>query len=49
MSAVHAQQVFDSTFTALINVDYSVGADIYRYLSVLKHALSKVDFSIDTH
>ena len=44
--AVDAQQVFKSTFKALINEDYSVGIDIERYQEVLEHALSKVDFSV---
>ena len=48
MSAVDAQQVFQSTFKALINEDYPISADIDRYQSVLEHALSKVDFSIGT-
>ena len=44
--AVDAQKVFKSTFKALINEDYSVGINIERYQGVLKHALSKVDFSV---
>ena len=44
--AVDAQQVFKSTFKALINEDYSIGIDIERYQGVLEHALSKVDFSM---
>ena len=44
--AVDAQQVFKSTFKALINEDYSIGIDIERYQGVLEHALSKVDFSV---
>ena len=47
-SAVDAQQVFKSTFKALINEDYSTGIDIERYQGVLEHALSKVDFSVGT-
>ena len=47
-SAVDAQQVFKSTFRALINEDYSIGIDIERYQGVLEHALSKVDFSVGT-
>ena len=43
-SAVVAQQVFNSTLTALINKDYSIGADIVGYQSVLEHALSKAEF-----
>ena len=46
--AVDAQQVFKSTFKALINEYYSVGIDIERYQGVLEHALSKVDFSVGT-
>ena len=45
-SAVDAQQVFKSTFKALINEDYSIAIDIERYQGVLEHALSKVDFSV---
>ena len=44
--AVDAQQIFKSTFKALINEDYSVVIDIDRYQEVLEHALSKVDFSV---
>ena len=44
--AVDAQQVFKSTFKALINEDYSIAIDIERYQGVLEHALSKVDFSV---
>ena len=44
--AVHAQQIFKSTFNALINEDYSVAIDIERYQGVLEHVLSKVDFSV---
>ena len=46
--AVDAQQVFESTFKALINEDYSIAIDIERYQGVLEHALSKVDFSVGT-
>ena len=46
--AVDAQQVFKSTFKALINKDYSIAIDIERYQGVLEHALSKVDFSVGT-
>ena len=42
--AVDVQQVFKSTFKALKNEDYSIGIDIERYLGVLEHELSKVDF-----
>ena len=45
--AMDAQQVFKSTFKALINEDYSIGIDIERYEGVLAHALSKIDFSVD--
>ena len=45
---VDAQQVFKSTFKALINEDYSIATDIVRYQRVLKHALSKVNFSVGT-
>ena len=44
--AVDTQQVFKSTFQALINDDYSIGIDIDRYQGVLQYALSKVDFSV---
>ena len=44
--SVDAQQVFKSTFKALINEDYSVAIDIERYQGVLEHALSKVGFSV---
>ena len=44
--AVDAQQVFKSTFKALINEDYSIAIDTERYQGVLEHALSKVDFSV---
>ena len=43
-----AQQVFKSTFKALINEDYSIAIDIEKYQGVLEHALSKVDFSVGT-
>ena len=46
--AVDAQQVFKSTFKALINEDYSIGIDIERYQEVLGHVLSKVDFCVGT-
>ena len=46
--AVDAQQVFKSTFMALINEDHSIGIDIERYQGVLEHVLSKLDFSVDT-
>ena len=44
--AVDTQQVFKSTFKTLINKDYSIAIDIERHQGVLKHALSKVDFSV---
>ena len=44
--AVDAQQVFKSTFKALINEDYSIAIDIERYQGVLEHALSNIDFSV---
>ena len=47
-SAVDAQEVFKSTFKALIKEDYSISTDIGRYQGVLEHALSKVDFSVGT-
>ena len=37
-----------ASFTALINEDYSISADTDRLRSFLKHALSKVDFSVAT-
>ena len=46
--AVDAQQVFKSTFKALINEDYSIVIDTERYQGVLEHALSKEDFSVGT-
>ena len=45
-SAVDAQEVFKSTFKALIDEDYSISNNIQRYQDVLEHALSKVDFSV---
>ena len=45
-STLDAQQVFNSTFSALINKDYYISVDIDKYLNVLEHALSKVDFLI---
>ena len=47
-SGVDPQQVFKSTFKALINEDYTIGIDIERYQGVLEYALSKVDFSVGT-
>ena len=46
--AVDAQEVFKSTFKALINEDYSFGIDIQRYQGVFEHALSKVNFLVWT-
>ena len=46
--AVDAQQVFKSTFKALVNEDYSIVINTERYQGVLEHALSKVDFSVGT-
>ena len=46
--AMNTQQVFKSTFKALINEGYSIGINIERYQGVLEHALSKVDFSVGT-
>ena len=46
--AVDAQQIFEGTFKALVNEDYSIGINIERYQGVLEHALSKVDFSVGT-
>ena len=45
---VDAQQVFKSTFKALIIEDYSIVIDIDSCQGVLQHALSKVDFSVST-
>ena len=45
-SVVDTQEVFKSTFKALIDEDYSISNDIQRYQDVLEHALSKVDFSV---
>ena len=47
-SAVDAQQVFKSTFKALINENYSISSDIDIYQGVFEHALSKKDFSVGT-
>ena len=46
--AADAQQIFKSTFMALINEDYSIGIDIERYQGILEHALSKLGFSVGT-
>ena len=35
-------------FKALIKEDYSIAINIERYQDMLEHALSKVDFSVDT-
>ena len=37
-----------ASFTALINDNFPISADITRYHYVLEHALSKVDFSVAT-
>ena len=42
-SAVDAQEVFKSTFKALIDEDYSISNYIQRYQDALEHALSKVN------
>ena len=42
---VDSQEVFKSTFKALLNEDYSISTDINVYQGVLEHALSKVDFT----
>ena len=46
VSAVDAQEVFKSTFKALLDEDYFISDNIQRYQDVLKRALSKVDFSV---
>ena len=46
--AVDVQQVFKSTFKALINKDYSIGIDTERYQGVVEHELLKLDFSVGT-
>ena len=48
LPAVNSQQVFKSTFKALINEYYSIVIDNERYQGVLEHALSNVDFSVGT-
>ena len=48
LPAVNSQQVFKSTFKAMINEYYSIGIDNERYQGVLEHALSNVDFSVGT-
>ena len=45
-AVVDAQQVFKSTFKALLNEDYSIVIDIERYQGVLEYAVSKVEFSV---
>ena len=47
-STVDGQQVFTSMINAMINEDYSIITVTDMYQSVLEHALSKVDFLIDT-
>ena len=44
--AVDAQKVFEITFKALINGDYSIGIDTEKYQRVLEHALFKVEFFV---
>lgn len=44
-----AQQIFESTFVALVNGDYSIPIGIARYYAVLEHVLLKVDFPIGTN
>ena len=46
--AVDVQQVFKSTFKALLNEDYSISIDIERDQRMLEHPLSMVDFSLGT-
>ena len=41
-------QVFKSIFNTVINKDYSISVDTYRYQSMLEHALLKENFSIGT-
>ena len=43
---VDAKQNLKSTFNELKNEDYSISVDIERYQSVLRHTLSKVNFSV---
>ena len=45
---MNAQQIFKSTFNALINDGYSISVDTVRYQSLSEHALSKEDFSRGT-
>ena len=45
---VDVQQVFKSMLKALINEDCFIAIDVERYQDVLEHALSKLDFSVDT-
>ena len=47
-SAGNVQQVFKSTFNAMINEDYSIGVDAEEYQSVLEHSISKANFSVGT-
>ena len=46
--AVDVQQIFKSTFKALLNEDYSISIDIERDQRMLEHPLSMVDFSLGT-
>ena len=43
-SAVDVQQVFMSTFDALINEDYFTSVDTDRYQGFLEHAFIKCEF-----
>ena len=47
-SAGNVQQVFKSTFNAMINEDCSIGVDTEEYQSVLEHSMSKANFSVGT-
>ena len=44
--AVDTQQVFKSTFKALVSEDYSIAINIERYQRVLEHTLAKLEFSV---
>ena len=43
---IDAKQNLKSTFNELINEDCSISVDIERHQSVLRHTLSKVNFSV---
>ena len=47
-TAGNVQQVFKSTFNAMINEDYYIGVDTEEYQSVLEHSMSKANFSVGT-